>query len=309
MIGENPTAIPLTGMIKQERKYTMSNLTYGVYSTAYDPASGNRIDSLWADNVRALGATKVRVVIDSRPSDDNISQLLPTYYATCSTYRDPTYPQRDIQVVGVLTHNTLRSLDPTAPLSARSTVYTNDYIDRFSERAGEIAAYLNPMVDVFEIWNEPNVWRRCTSCAELSSEHFGSMLYYCTDAIKTKNINAKIVSGGLYYDQYLPNGWDGAYLNGGQQQGSACCEVGLYKSKGAQEWFRTHGRYPWDYLGVHTYHAYSPGNGIVVNSLYTTRINQINQNDPAEIWVTEFGARLIKPNYGQQVTELNWWFD
>ncbi|MCL4535462.1 MAG: hypothetical protein M1370_09935 [Bacteroidetes bacterium] len=279
---------------------------YGVDSVAYDPSSGFQITANWADDVKHLGAPVVRFKIDSRPTDDSIEAVLPTYLSLASLYR-----QRGILPFAVLTGETLRTGydERNAPLDGSNN---NAYIEAFSHRAARIAQFLKGVVDVFETWNEPNNWDPV--CPNLSSNHFGSMLYYSAHYIKhdpTINPDAKIISGGLFYHENLPGdgvtpGWDYIYLNGGQSgQGGVCTEVGVYNSAGATFWHSTYGGYPWDYLGVHPYHSPKTVAGPALDA---TRNYQLSKDDPGDIWVSEFGVRLDN-NQPQQATELAEWYN
>lgn len=138
--------------------------------------------------------------------------------------------EHGLNVIGLLDYSTLSG--PT-----KSDWATPDYAERFARRAAQIANRYKNCVQVWEIWNEPNL-----PDFRLDPEPYGRLLAATYRAIKSVDNRAVICAAGL------AGCWSGEDSNQAKQYLEE-----LYQSEGCQAFRRERGFYPFDAVADHPY--------------------------------------------------------
>lgn len=185
----------------------------------------------------------------------------------------------------------------------------NEFSAKFTQAAREMAAHFQGRVDYWEIWNEPNASPRpigfngqpnhwptphnadwdgaCTDYEygtpydqgewALCPRQYGVVVTNSFMAIKDVDPDVGVVAGNMLY--HGEDGW-------------AATEYWKQVAQSpAVDWHvNTHGRFPWDVVGIHPYGS-RPDNGELTREIDRFQSILNSYGDPATIALTEYGWR------------------
>jgi hypothetical protein len=139
--------------------------------------------------LRELGVEMVRYTFYDSSGGDQVDRGKADFYRQkASAYRDA-----GIGSLVILTYDTY----PNKPAPDASDQDWDNYINRFANRAGQIAQLLASFRPAYQVWNEPDHPVRPDYSPTLREAVFGRMLRRTRDALKVADPQALTVIGGL----------------------------------------------------------------------------------------------------------------
>jgi hypothetical protein len=139
--------------------------------------------------LRELGVKKVRYTFYDSSGGTQVDQGKAQLY----TDRAKAYHAAGIGSLVILTYDTY----PNRPAPNGSDADWDKYIERFAQRAGQIAQLLAEWQPAFQIWNEPDHQPSGNYVPTLRESVFGRMMRRTYDAIKAVSPKAQIMTAGL----------------------------------------------------------------------------------------------------------------
>lgn len=139
--------------------------------------------------MRELGVQMLRFTYHDRSSGNQLDPNRANFFRQ----RVQAYRSVGITSLIILTYDTYPNRpDPNSPDSA-----FNDYLQRFANRAGQIAQLLAPFRPAFQIWNEPDHPIQGGYAPTLRESVYARMQRMTYDAIKAVDRNLLVVTAGL----------------------------------------------------------------------------------------------------------------
>jgi hypothetical protein len=139
--------------------------------------------------LRELGVQIVRYTFYDSSGGDQVDSGKVRFY----TDKARGYREAGIDSLVILTYDTY----PGRPNFDASDHDWDEYLNRFTRRAGQIAQRLAPWRPAYQIWNEPDHPVKGNYNPTLREEVFGRMLRRTRDAIKAADASARVICGGL----------------------------------------------------------------------------------------------------------------
>jgi hypothetical protein len=224
--------------------------------------------------LRELGVEMVRYTFYDSSGGDQLDRAKADFYR----HKAQAYQEAGIGSLVILTYDTY----PNKPTPDAADPDWDNYLNRFVNRAAQIAQLLKPFGPAYQVWNEPDHPVHPGYSPTLREAVFGRMLRRTRDAIKAVDPQALIVTAGLASGN---PGWLTSVIQ--SQGGTLPADIVAFHPYGQRpEPDFPHPNWAFGYVGN------------LLNNYY-----QAGQNKP--LWITEMGVKEEDLNHNrEQVAEF-----